>query len=169
MINVILWSPLTRIIHWAIALPVLLNFFLEGGDSIHKVLGYIALAGLVVRIIWGLVSQDKAHVKFFLIKTSDIKDHLLSMAQNKVKDYPGHNPLASVTYIIIWILVGLLGISGYMRGLDAFWGEEWLENLHESFSNILVVLVFCHLAGIIWDGIKYKRKTWKGMITGKRQ
>lgn len=169
MMSTILWSPITRTIHWAIAIPVLLNFFIDGGDYLHKVLGYIAFAALVVRLMWGLVTKDKAHFKYFPVKPSEIKNYILDLVLNKAKDYPGHNPLASTTYISIWILIGLLGVSGHMMSLDAYWGEEWLEHLHEFFSNGLVALFFCHIVGLIFDGIKYKRKTWIGMITGTRK
>lgn len=169
MMNVILWSPVTRIIHWAIAIPVLLNFFIDGGDYLHKALGYTALVALIVRIAWGFVTKDKAHFKFFPLSPTSIRSHLSDLVMGKTKDYPGHNPLASLAYILIWMLVGLLGLTGYMMNLDTYWGEEWLEHLHELLSNGLVVLIFFHITGLIFDGIKYKRKTWKGMITGRRE
>lgn len=167
--NVIFWSPVTRIIHWAIAIPILLNFFIDGGDYLHKALGYTVVVALMVRIAWGLVTKDKAHFRFFPLSPSSIRSHMSDLIMGKTKDYPGHNPLASFTYAFIWILVGLLGLTGYMMSLDAFWGEEWVEHLHEFFSKALVVLVFCHIAGMIFDSIRHKRKTWKGMITGKRE
>ena len=163
MIDVILWSPITRILHWAIALPVLFNFFLSGGDTLHIVLGYTALAALLMRLVWGLVTKDKAHFKNFPLSVNEIRNY------SRTKEYPGHNPLASIVYILIWLLVGLLGVSGYMMGLDAFWGEEWLEVLHQNFSHALSGLVICHILGMSYDGVKHKRKTWLGMITGKRE
>jgi cytochrome b len=168
MISVIIWAPFTRIIHWAIALPVLLNFFIDGGDYLHKVIGYVAFTALLVRIVWGFVTKDKAHFKFFPLNPSELKSYTLALISGKKKDYPGHNPLASMTYVFIWILVGLLGITGYLMGQDAYWGEEWPEHLHESLSHGLVALVIFHIFGMTLDGIKNKRKTWLGMITGKR-
>jgi cytochrome b len=121
-----------------------------------------------VRIIWGFVTKDKAHFKLFPLSLVEIKDYVLTLRRVQTKDYPGHNPLASLTYIAIWILVGLLGITGHLMGQDAFWGEEWLEHLHESLSNGLAALFIGHIFGMTIDGIKKKRKTWIGMITGKR-
>jgi len=65
--------------------------------------------------------------------------------------------------------VGALGVTGFMMGLDAYWGEEWLEDLHENLSTALMVLVVLHLLGIAFDSWKFRRKTWLGMITGRRQ
>lgn len=149
-----IWSFPTRLIHWLIALPVLANFFLEGGETPHEVLGYVALAFVVVRVAWGFIAKDQAHFSAFP----------LAQVLRARRDYPGHNPQASWVYLFIWALVVALGVTGYMMELDAYWGEEWLEDLHETFSNSLLALVVLHLLGIAFDGWKYKRRTWLGMI-----
>ena len=147
---------------------LLLNFFIDGGDYLHKVIGYTTLVTLLVRIVWGLITKDKANFKFFPLSPSELKRYIVAISSGQVRDYPGHNPIASIIYISIWILIGLLGITGHLMGQDAFWGEEWLETLHESLSNGLVALIICHILGMTLDGIRNKRKTWLGMITGKR-
>jgi len=134
----VVWDIQIRIFHWLVALPVLMNFFLEGGDGPHNVLGYVALTALVLRLL-------------FIKKTAS-----------------GRGQLANWVYIFIWVLVFLLGLTGFMMGLDAFWGEDWLEEIHEALATGMKVLVFLHLTGIVRDSVKYKRKTWLGMITGKR-
>lgn len=163
MENKIIWTRITRILHWAIAIPVAMNFFIDGGDDPHKILGYIALATLLVRFFWGFKSNDHANFKSFPLSLGEVKKFLSSS-----KTYEGHNPLASWNYILIWICLFFLGLTGFMMGLDAFWGEDWLENLHEQISTLLTLLILIHFIGIIFDSIKLKRKTWLGMITGKR-
>jgi cytochrome b len=161
MNNEMIWNRTTRLLHWAIALPVALNFFIDGGDTPHKILGYVAFGALVIRMFWGFISRDHANFKSFPLSIKEIMS-------SQTKKYPGHNPLASWAYIFIWICVAILGVTGFMMKLDAFWGEEWLEEFHESVSTILSVLVVSHFIGLILDSIKNKRKTWLGMITGKR-
>lgn len=158
----IVWNLPTRILHWLIALPVLTNFIIEGGEKAHKVVGYISIAALILRIIWGFMTKSEARFANFPLSLGEVK----SFFQNKTKSYSGHNPVASWTYIFIWISVGFLGITGFMMGLDAYWGEEWLEEIHEILAKGLKVLILIHFIGIIIDSIKFKRKTWLGMITG---
>ena len=134
----IVWNIQIRIFHWLVALPVLMNFFLEGGDGPHNVLGYVALSALILRLIF-------------------IKRPVID-----------RSPIATSVYALIWLVVILLGVTGYMMGLDAFWGEDWLEEIHEALATVMKVLVFLHLVGIAKDAIKFKRKTWLAMITGKR-
>jgi cytochrome b len=164
----IVWDLPTRVFHWIVAIPVLLNFFLEGGELPHKILGYVALIGLLLRLIWGFKSTSHSRLAHFPLKRSEVWDYLASIAKREPKMYVGHNPIASWVYLLIWLMVVLLGVSGFMMGLDAFWGEEWLEEIHEALSNILMGLVLLHLGGIFFDSIKFKRKTWLGMITGKK-
>lgn len=158
----VVWDLPTRLFHWLIALPVLINFILDGEEKWHHRIGYVALTALFFRLFWGFITNSEARFSKFPLSWNKIKNY------NKSIPSVGHNPIASWTYIFIWLIVAALGISGYMMGLDAYWGEEWLEELHEIFSKIMKVLVLMHFTGIIMDSIKFRRKTWLGMITGKK-
>lgn len=164
----IAWNLVTRLSHWLIAIPIMLDFFIEGGDISHKVLGYIALVVTCFRFVWGFITKDEASFSSFPLHVKKTYEYAINtFTKNKIY-YPGHNPLASWVYICMWILVVFLGITGFMMGLDRFWGEDWLEELHEIFSNCLLVLVVFHILGLILDSWKFKRKTWLGMFTGKK-
>lgn len=160
------WSPLIRGLHWLVALPVLINFFSEGGEKPHKYLGYLALAAVVLRLLKGFFSTDAAGFSSFPF--SGAKEHLQGLIKFQPPKYEGHNPLASWAYIMMWALIIALGVTGYMMGTDAFWGEEWLEEFHEGLAVALEVLVIVHFTGIIADSILHKRKTWLAMISGKK-
>lgn len=40
-------------------------------------------------------------------------------------------------------LVLALGMTGWMQTLDAFWGEAWLQELHEIIASTLDCAGFC--------------------------
>ncbi len=82
-----------------------------------------------------------SHIKIFLKKSSLTPRAAVF----------GHNPAACFVYFGIWITVFCLGFSGWMMGLDAFWGEEWLEEVHGIFAKVMMVLVSLHLIGIAMD------------------
>jgi len=66
------------------------------------------------------------------------------------------------------IVLGL-GTTGHMmEEIDAFWGEAWVEDLHENLSLALQVLLGLHLVGVFADSLRYRRHTWRSMITGKK-
>ncbi|MGE3608623.1 MAG: cytochrome b/b6 domain-containing protein [Bacteriovoracaceae bacterium] len=155
----IVWNRVTRLIHWAVALPILFNYLIEGGDKAHKVLGYLAFAFVILRLIWGLISTDEANFKKFAFNIKEFGH----------KKFQGHNPIASWIYLLIWAIALGLGITGYMMGLDSFWGDERLEKFHELLATCLQLLIGIHFLGIFFDSWKFKRKTWLGMITGKKE
>lgn len=127
----------TKLTHWALALCVFLNLFvIEEGSDVHNYIGYAAVGLVGFRTLWRL----------------------------KLGAVARHNILATLTYILIWMTVLALGLTGWMMGLDRFWGDEWLEDLHANFSIGIQVLIGLHLSGVILDSIRYRRATWKAML-----
>lgn len=165
----IIWPLSIRIIHWALVLVIVLNaFILEEGDPPHRYLGYFAFFLVAIRIYFGIKGKGAMHFSQFPIRPSDIKFFLKNHFKRQVDHYEGHNPLASLVYFFIWGAVIALGISGWMMGLDAFWGDERLESLHGSIYDFLMALVLLHILGIVIDAVLYKRKTWMAMIKGHK-
>lgn len=163
----IVWPYYIRLIHWVIAIIVVLDIFiLEEGDPPHRILGYIALGLVIIRFFLGIVSKKKNLFPALPLKLNDIKTQITSHLKGKPHDYEGHTPLASVVYVLIWICLIGLAISGWMMGLDAFWGDETLEEIHSIISDGLYVLVIIHFIGIAFDSYFFKRKSWMTMFKG---
>lgn len=163
----IVWPYYIRLIHWIIALTVILNiFFLEEGDPPHRILGYIAVGLVIARFFLGVTDKKNQRFPALTLRWSAIKKQITSHFNGKPVDYEGHTPLASLVYVLIWGCLIALAISGWMMGLDAFWGDETLEDIHGAISNGLEILVIIHFIGIAVDSYTFKRKTWLSMIKG---
>ena len=165
-----IWDLPTRLLHWIIALCITLNLFvLEDGDLGHRWIGYISVFAFSLRFFWGFFGGNTSRFKLFPLHPKQTLAFIRNLVTGKPEEhYPGHNPLATWVYIAIWSCIVCLGVSGWMMGLDAYWGEEWLENLHEAFAKGIQALLILHLLGIALDSFKHRRKTWLGMITGKK-
>lgn len=166
----VIWPRSIRLIHWSLAVIVILNaFILVEGDPPHRYLGYVAVALVLIRMVLGFTGKGHSQFKNFPIKPRLIKEFILALAKGKHLSYPGHNPLASIVYFGIWILVIALGITGQLMMLDQFWGNQLLEDIHEIFSILLLICVGIHLIGIAIDARVHRRKSWMAMINGKKE
>lgn len=162
----IIWPLHIKIIHWVLALIILLNIYLfDEGDLIHTVLGYAGAGLVLIRFYFGFKAHDHVSFAHFNLSLKSLKIFFKEHFRKKNPvDYEGHNPLASLVYFLMWFLVIALGVSGWMMGLDRFWGDEALEEVHVYFSHSLTILVVIHLVGVFLDALLFKRKTWMRMI-----
>jgi cytochrome b len=62
-----------------------------------------------------------------------------------------------------------LGITGWMQGLDAFWGEEWLQELHEVLGDALLISAGLHAASALIMGRIERTRLIKAMVTGVKE
>ena len=73
---------------------------------------------------------------------------------------------------MMFMLMGLvlsLGVTGWMQGTDAYFGEEWLQELHELLAHALLLSAGLHAAAAIVVGRKERTRLVKAMITGVKE
>lgn len=51
---------------------------------------------------------------------------------------------------------------------EEFWEEFW-EEIHETSSNLMLLLIFLHIAGVFVSGRLHNENLSKAMITGKKR
>ena len=44
-------------------------------------------------------------------------------------------------------LLAVTCLTGWMQGLDAFWGVEWVQETHEMCANLILAMAAVHVAG----------------------
>jgi cytochrome b len=166
----IVWNKFIRLTHWLVAVIIILNMFVYAdGDDIHIWLGYIAAGIVILRLTYGFVSRDQAHsLSKFPLSPSSLIQFVKDKINHHDAKYAGHNPAASWVYILIWLCLFGLTITGWMLGLDRFFGDEDVEQAHVIINTALQVTIVFHLLGMLLDGIQFKRHTWLGMFTGKK-
>jgi len=161
------WDPFVRLFHWSLVSCVLLNFFvIDDGEEIHQWLGYTASALVIARIFWGFIGSKYARFADFFPTPQRLRSHLSAMRARQSDPHPGHNPLGAMMMLLLIALVLSLGITGYLQGTDRFWGEEWLQELHEALATTLIGFAGLHaLAAIVMSRIERTNLVW-AMVTG---
>ncbi|NLR74720.1 cytochrome b/b6 domain-containing protein [Leeia aquatica] len=166
----ITWDRLVRTAHWSLVSCVAANLFLlEEGDPPHRWAGYLASGIVLVRLLWGFIGSAHARFSDFFPTPSRLLQQWQAWRKGDFTPHAGHNPFGAVMMLSLLTLVLALGLTGWLMGTDRFWGEEWLEELHEGLANLLMGLVGLHaLAAIIMSRLERVRLI-RAMFTGRKE
>lgn len=166
----LVWDLFVRLFHWTLVGCVLANFtLLEEGEAPHQWVGYLATGLVLARVAWGFVGSRHARFASFFPTPRRLKAHVAELRSGRPPTHLGHNPLGAVMMLALMALVLLLGLTGWMQGLDAFFGEEWLQELHEGLANTLVALAGLHALAALVMGRLERTNLIKAMVTGRKQ
>ena len=164
------WDPLVRFSHWIVALACIANLsFLRHGDDVHDSVGYAALAAVVLRILWGFVARGHANFRSFVPWPRQFVAYLNLSLKRREPRYVGHNPAGAAMMLVLMALVMICGVTGWMLGLDAFWGDSTVEAVHVWAANAILFLLVVHVAGAIVESIRHRENLILAMITGRKR
>lgn len=163
-----IWDRFIRIFHWSVVTVFFFNRFITE-DDLHDYLGYFLLGLLIARVVWGFCGSQHARFANFFPTISGIKHHIEQIKTKSVDPTEGHNPLGGLMILLLLFFLFSVCITGWMIGLDQFWGIEWVETVHEILSNIILALVFFHVAAVLMMSKITRINLIKTMITGDRK
>lgn len=164
------WDPFVRVFHWSLVSCVLLNYFvIDDGETIHQWLGYVASALVVMRIVWGFIGTRHARFADFFPTPARLRAHIVAMRSGKEASHAGHNPLGALMMLALMAVVLGLGVTGFLQTTDTFWGDEWLQDLHEVLGSALIALAGLHAAAAIIMGRIERTNLVAAMVTGVKQ
>jgi cytochrome b len=164
------WDPLVRVLHWTMALGVIANLsVLRENEDLHNIVGYVVLGALSLRIVWGVIGTRHARFADFVPRPTTLFGYLKAMLARREPRYIGHNPAGSVMIIALLALMATLGVTGWMMGLDRFWGIAWVEGLHETAANIVMAAAILHVLAAIFESVRHRENLPWSMITGYKR
>lgn len=164
------WDPLVRLFHWSLVAGFAIAW-LTGDEikSLHNAVGYVVLGLVAFRLIWGLVGTRHARFSDFVRRPAVILEFLKDMLRGRAKRYIGHNPAGGAMIVALLATVGVISATGILMTTDAFWGAEWLEELHEGSVNFGLVLVGLHVMGVIFASFEHGENLVRAMVTGRKR
>ena len=163
------WDPLVRLFHWSLAACIFGAFLVEEGDTAHQVLGYVALGLVASRVIWGFVGTRHARFRDWVRGPRAIRAYLRERIAGTSRRRLGHNPAAGAMMLGLLAGVAAVGVTGWMQTLDAFWGAEWLEDLHEVLAWSLLGMIGLHVLAALVESWHYRENLVAAMIHGRKR
>lgn len=177
------WDPFIRIFHWSLASAFVLAYITEEDVlSVHTLAGYVVLGLIVLRLVWGFIGTPHARFTDFAYSPANVWVFLTDTIYLRAKRYLGHNPAGGA--MIFLLLISLLltvfsGLavygtenSGPVAVLLAGAGEyvkEALEEVHEFFANLTLLLVFIHVGGVVVESLIHRENLVASMVHGYKR
>ncbi len=164
------WDPLVRVFHWSLVAALLIA--LATGDesnAVHIAAGYIIIALLVVRIVWGFIGPRHARFSDFVHRPATIFSFLADTMRLRAQRYRGHNPAGGAMIVAMLVVLGGICGTGYMLTMDAYWGVHWVKEVHEMLVNLMLILIVVHLVGVVLASFEHKENLVLAMVTGRKR
>lgn len=166
---VAVWDPLVRVFHWTLAGSVVLACVTDSERMIHETAGYVALALVALRLVWGLAGPTYARFSNFVRGPRVVLTYLGDLMRFRARRQLGHNPAGGAMIIAMLLVIAMTSVSGWLSETDRFFGTWWIEGIHSIAANILIVLIVCHIIGVLATSLLYKENLPRAMITGRKR
>lgn len=163
------WDPMVRLFHWTVAGGCLLNLIRDDGDAAHRAIGYAVAAAVAVRLVWGFAGRGHARFASFVPRPAQLRRYLGQRLQRRAPRYLGHNPAGAVMMLaLIGLLVGV-SLSGWLIGLDRYWGNTLLEEVHARCADAILALAAIHVLAALFESRRHDENLVRAMITGDKR
>lgn len=172
--RILVWDVPTRVFHWSLALSfagAYVTAETERYRDVHLALGYVFLGLILFRLVWGLLGTDYARFSAFWFSPSAVISYLRSLGGSQPQHFVGHNPAGALAIFLLLVLGLLIGSSGVLLYWEygGEWGEELFEEAHEIASNLMLLVVVVHIAGVFASSFLHRENLARAMLTGYKQ
>jgi cytochrome b len=164
------WDVAVRVLHWSLVLSVATAWLTRHSrGEWHEWLGYAALAVVAARVAWGFLGSRHARFDDFVRPPRATAAYARAMLAGREARFVGHNPLGGWMVVALLTLVSLVGFTGWLYTTDRYWGVEWVEDVHETLSNILFTFVALHIAGVVFTSFRHRENLVAAMLHGRKR
>lgn len=182
------WDLFVRVFHWVLVVGFFTAYLVEDEMlGLHVWSGYLVFSLVVLRIIWGFIGSKHARFSDFVFGPSDVFSYVKQVTTFKATRHIGHNPAGGAMIVLLLLGVLMISFTGFVLlgaetqsglagdlalalGIAGEHAAEAVEELHEFFANLILLLVFIHIGGVVFDSFLHKESLIRSMFTGlKRQ
>ena len=169
--TIAVWDLPLRMTHWSLAVAVPLAWLTANiFDRVHEIAGYVALALVVFRVVWGFAGSYHARFASFLRRPSIVLRYIWRLvARGRTGRYLGHNPAGAAMAVALLLLTAVSCISGWMQITERWFGIDWVEQLHTWSSHAVLVLAVVHVLGVLLMCALQRENLVMAMVTGRKR
>ncbi len=174
------WDLPTRLFHWALAVAVIGMLFtgLTGAMEWHFRIGYLVLALLLFRLLWGFVGGRWSRFGAFVYGPSSLAAYLRGRAHPD--HLIGHTPLGALSVFAVLIILALQVATGLMADdeisasgpLARFVSSEIVSRAtgwHKAQGKwIVIVLASLHVLAVMFYVLVKRHSLVRPMVTGDK-
>jgi cytochrome b len=164
------WDLAVRVLHWSLVLTVAAAWLTRHSPGRwHEWLGYATLAVVAARTAWGFLGAGYARFADFVQPASVTVAYSRDVIAGREVRYVGHNPLGGWMVLALLAMVALVGLTGWLYTTDQFWGVPWVEELHETLSDVLFAFVGLHILGVVFTSVRHRENLPGAMLHGRKR
>lgn len=170
MEKILVWDLPVRLGHWLMAFGFALAWVTGESEEwrlVHVFAGGTVTAIALFRLLWGIVGSKYARFADFVRGPQAALGYLKSLLGASPQHHVGHNPAGGWAILLLLILALATGASGWFAYQEM--GGEWLEELHEFAAELMLAVVFVHLAGVLVGSLAHRENLVLAMFTGRKQ
>jgi cytochrome b len=182
--SVLVWDVPTRLFHWLLAVFVMISFVTGniGGNAMqyHQLSGYMVLALLLFRIVWGLIGSRESRFVKFVKGPAAVVLYAKTFLRSNATPYLGHNPLGGWSIVAMLLALLVQACTGLFANDDIItegplfdWvskaTSDWLTKIHRLNQAVIIGLVCVHVLAILFYFFYKRENLITPMITGAKQ
>ena len=176
------WDLPTRVFHWALAATVIGAVGCAWADVMiwHVRLGFLALALLVFRLVWGVVGGRWSRFASFVYAPGTLLRYLRGQSLPGEQVDVGHTPTGALSVFgLLAILLAQVGTGlvaddeiAFIGPLNRFVATDLAHSAtswHKTWGQwIIVAMVLLHIAAIAWYRVKKRVDLVRPMLDGDK-
>lgn len=164
------WDVLVRLFHWTLVVAFATAWATaDEWQRVHELAGYLIVALLVARVLWGFIGEPHARFRDFVRSPAVVGRYLVDELRGRAARFVGHNPAGGAMVIAMLVVLGMTTATGIMMSQGVLAGSEWVEEVHEFCAGFAVFLVVLHVGGVIWSSALHRENLAKAMVTGRKR
>ena len=167
--NTLIWSAPLRVFHWLFAgttMAAIALALVAGEHSTlfawHMLFGLNAAFLPILRLALGLSGERHASLSELFSAPFRALAYLRALWGGGPERHAGHNPLAAVAYLAMFVMVALLAITGINMN------NEFAEEAHEVIAYALIATIALHLLGIALHTLRHRENIALSMLDGRK-